>query len=118
MGNHELVAELNRAGFKTGMGRPFDINAVQWVRYTYRVPSPSVFHPGEMSVAEVAARLGISTGAVYDWIAWGHLAARRTPTGRLCIAFSTEVEAACRKRVADSCHIKPTSQKAFGAVAV
>ena len=93
------------------MGRPFDINAVQWVRYTYRIPSPSAFQPGELSVAEVAARLGISTGAVYDWIAWGHLVARRTPTGRLCIAFSTEVEEACRKRVVDSCHIKNTTRK-------
>ena len=118
LSNQELVAELNRAGFKTGMGRPFDTNAVQWVRYTYRVPSASVFHSGELSVAEVATRLGISTGAVYDWIAWGHLAARRTPTGRLCIAFSTDVEADCRKRVADSRHIKLTSQKVLGVEAV
>jgi hypothetical protein len=78
LSNQELVTELNRAGFKTGMGRLFDINAVQWVRYAYHVPSPSVFHPGELSVAEVAARLGISTGAIYDWIACGYLTARRT----------------------------------------
>ena len=118
LSNQELVTELNKAGFKTGMGRPFDITALQWVRYAYRVASPSVFHPGELSVAEVAARLGISTGAVYDWIAWDYIAARRTPTGRLCVAFSTEVEAACRKRIADSCHIKSTSQKPLGAQVV
>lgn len=111
LSNQVLVTELNRAGFKTGMGRSFDITAVQWVRYAYHVPSPSAFHSDELSVAEVAARLGISTGAVYDWIACGYLAARRTPTGRLCIAYPPEVEAACRKRVADSCHIKPISQK-------
>jgi hypothetical protein len=118
LSNQELVTELNKAGFKTGLGRPFDSTAVQWVRYAYHVPSPSALHSGELSVAEVAARLGISTGAVYDWIACGYLAARRTPTGRLCIAYPPEVEAACCKRVADSCHIKPISQKALGAEAV
>jgi len=116
--NQQLVTGLNAAGFKTGMGRCFDVAAVQWVRHVYHVPSPSVFESGELSVAEVAARLGISTGAIYDWIAWGHLAARRTPTGRLCIAFSAELEAVCRKRVADSHHIKPQSRTLFAGEAV
>jgi DNA invertase Pin-like site-specific DNA recombinase len=111
--NQELVAELNAAGLKTGMGRPFDIDAVQWVRYTHHVPSPSPFHDGELSVNQIAARLGISTGAVYDWIECGHLTARRSTIGRLCIAYSPEVDVACRKRVADSHHIKPQSRTAL-----
>src|SRR5712691_13299797 len=78
--NQELVAELNAAGFKTGMGRPFDVNAVQWVRHIRRVPTPSPFQASELSVNEVAGRLGIRVGAVYDWIERGHLAARRTTT--------------------------------------
>ncbi len=113
--NQELVAELNAAGFKTGMGRPFDVNAVQWVRHIRRVPTPSPFQVGELSVDEVAVRLGINAGAVYHWIECGQLAARRTSTGRLCVAYTPEVEAACRKRVENSCHMKPTSQKLLGA---
>src|SRR5438128_3158597 len=31
LSNQELVAELNAAGFTTGMGRPFDLDAVKWV---------------------------------------------------------------------------------------
>jgi excisionase family DNA binding protein len=116
--NQELVAGLNAAGLKTGMGRCFDVAAVQWVRHVCHIPSPSVFQSGELSVAEVAARLGISTGAVYDWIACGHLTARRTPTGRLCISYPPEVDAACRKRVADSHHIKRESRTAFAGEAV
>jgi hypothetical protein len=50
---------------------------------------------------------------------WARSFTRSTrPTGRLCIAFSTEVEADCRKRVADSRHIKLTSQKVLGVEAV
>ena len=116
--NQELVAELNAAGFKTGMGRPFDVNAVQWVRHIRRVPTPSPFQVGELSVDEVGVRLGINAGAVYHWIECGQLAARRTSTGRLCVAYTPEVEAACRKRVENSCHMKPTSQKLLGAGAV
>jgi hypothetical protein len=103
--NQELVAELNATGFKTGMGRCFDVAAVQWVRHAYHIPSPSPVLAGELSVDEVAAQLGIRAGPVYYWIEHGLLVARRTAIGRLCIPYTPEVEAACRKRVADSAHI-------------
>jgi excisionase family DNA binding protein len=109
--DQELVAQLNTRGVKTGMGRPFDVAAVKWVRYIRRVPAPSGFQPGELSVDQVAARVGISADAVYYWIERGHLAARRTTGGRLCIAFTPEVEAACQKRVADSHHLSTGFRK-------
>jgi DNA invertase Pin-like site-specific DNA recombinase len=116
--NQELVAELNAAGFKTGMGRPFDSDAVKWVRYAHRVASPPPLQPGEVSVNDVATQLGINVGAVYEWIERGDLAARRTATGRLGVCYTPEVEAACRQRVENSCHMKPTCQKPLGAEAV
>ena len=116
--NQELVAELNATGFKTGMGRCFDVAAVQWVRHAYHIPSPSHFQAGELSVDEVAAQLGISAGVVYYWIEHGQLAARRTATGRLGVAYTPEVETACRKRVLDSPHMKPESKNALAGVAV
>ena len=109
--DQELVAQLNTRGVKTGMGRPFDVAAVKWVRYIRRVPAPSGFQPGELSVDQVAARVGISANAVYYWIERGHLAARRTTSGRLCVAFTPEVEAACQKRVADSPHLSTGFRK-------
>jgi len=90
---------------KTGFGRSFDVAAVKWVRYIRRVPSPSGFEPGELTVDQVAACLGISADAVYYWIERGHLLARRTATGRLCVSFTPEIEAVCRKRVTDSHHL-------------
>lgn len=118
LSDQELVAQLNAAGLRTGLGRRFDVAAVQWVRYTRHVPSPSPFRAGELSVDDVAARLHISPQAVYYWIEHGQLVARRTTGGRLCIAYSPEVEAGCRQRVLDSHHIKPESRTALAGEAV
>ena len=60
--NDELVTRLNAAGHRTGHGRPFDIDAVQWIRHAYKIPVPDPYGPGEISVAEAARQLGCSTG--------------------------------------------------------
>jgi DNA invertase Pin-like site-specific DNA recombinase len=111
--DEELVAKLNAAGLKTGLGRRFDVAAVQWVRYTRQVAAPSPFGASELSVDEVAARLRISSGAVYYWIEHDQLPARRTRNGRWCVTYTPEVEAACRQRVLDSHHIRPESRTAL-----
>jgi hypothetical protein len=100
--DQELAAQLNARGMQTGAGRPYDVAAVKWVRYTHHVPSPSPLKPGELRVDEVAARLGISVSAVYYWIEHGQLPGRHLPSGRWCVSFTPEVEAACRKRIANS----------------
>ena len=69
-------AERRRAD-RTGHGRPFDIDAVQWIRHAYKIPAPDPYGPGEISVAEAARRLGCSTGVIYHWIHTGQLTARR-----------------------------------------
>jgi excisionase family DNA binding protein len=102
MTDQELAAQLNARGMKTGAGRPYDVAAVKWVRYIHHVPSPSPLKPGEMRVDEVAARLGISVRAVYYWIEHGQLPARHCPSGRLYVSFTSEIEAACRTRIANS----------------
>jgi len=106
-GDAELADELNAAGYLTGAGRPFDPKAVRWLRHVHKVPAPAPFQAGELSVAEVAQRLGITAGAVYHWIQHGQLTARRTPAGRWCVPFGPQVEAACRQKVADSAHLTP-----------
>jgi hypothetical protein len=108
--NHELAAALNAAGQRTGTGRPFDLDAVQWLRWRYRIPSPPPLAAGEFSVRDVARRLGVSDGVVYYWIARGQLDARRGPAHRLCIPFPPEVEQACRERVTNSVHIKSLTE--------
>src|SRR5215207_2320988 len=90
LNNHQLAAELNAAGHGTGTGR--------------------AFAAGELSVRDVAQRLGVSAGVVYYWIAHGQLDAHRGPANRHRIPFPPEVEHACRERVANSAHIKPPTE--------
>ena len=106
--DQEMVAALNAAGLTTGTGRPFDLTAVRWLRFAYRIPSPPPLGAdGELTVANVATRLEIARDAVYYWIECGQLDARRDDRGRLYVAFSAEVEETCRRRVIASVHIKP-----------
>ena len=104
----DLARELNTAGHRTGLGRPFTAKAVQWIRHAYRVPPPGPYAPGEVSVADAAARLGISIGVVYYWIETKQLPAHRGRGNRLCIPWTDDVEMACRNRIANSHHLKPT----------
>ena len=116
--NDDLVTMLNSAGHRTGKGRPFDVDAVQWVRYVHKIPTPGPLAPGEVAVADAAQRLGISADAVYYWIKAGHLPARRGPGNRLTIPWNTETEAACHARIASSTHLNRTSQPATAGEAV
>jgi excisionase family DNA binding protein len=108
--NDDLVTMLNAAGHRTGKGRPFDVDAVQWVRHVHKIPTPGPLAPGEVAVADAAQRLGVSTDAVYYWIKAGHLPARRGPGNRLAITWNAETEATCRARIASSGHLTPKSQ--------
>src|SRR3954470_7995145 len=109
--NDDLVTILNQAGHRTGKGRPFDIDAVQWVRHVHKIPTPGPLAPGEISVTDAATRLGISADAVYYWIKAGHLPARRGPGNRLAITWTPEIETSCRARITSSGHLnRPKSQ--------
>jgi DNA invertase Pin-like site-specific DNA recombinase len=108
----ELAEELNATGYLTGAGRPFDVKAVRWLRHVHHMPPPAPFQAGELSVAEVAQRLGISASAVYYWVQHDQLAAGRTPSGRWCVPFGPEVEAACRQKIASSAHLTPPTPTA------
>jgi DNA invertase Pin-like site-specific DNA recombinase len=107
----ELAAHLNAAGLTTGHGRPFDVKAVQWIRHAYNIPAPAPYAGTEISVAEAASRLGCSAGVIYYWIESAQLDARRGPGNRLCIPWTTRVEAACRRRITGSGHLNPAARR-------
>jgi len=111
MTNRQLVEHLNSARLRTGPGRDFDIAAVQWVRYAYKIASPARYATGEIGVADAATRLGCSTGVIYYWIETAQLDARRGSGNRLCITWNTDVEAACRRRIAESRHLNATARR-------
>ena len=109
--NDELVTRLNAAGHRTGHGRPFDIDAVQWIRHAYKIPVPDPYRPGEISVAEAARKLGCSTSVIYHWIHTGQLTARRGSASRFCIPWNQPVQADCQRRIEQSGHLNPAARR-------
>ncbi len=103
--NHALAANLNAAGHRTGAGRAFDSDAVSSLRHYHGIGSPDLLEPGELTVRDVASRLGVNHGAVIHWINRGMLAARRGLYNRWCVPFSAEVEAVWREHVAACPHV-------------
>jgi DNA invertase Pin-like site-specific DNA recombinase len=109
--NAELAAELNRLGLKSGTDKCFSAASVQWIRYAYDIDQLQPLAPGELSVKQVAARLGIAPDALYCWISQEQLAVRRGAAGRLCVPFTPELEQALRQRIANSNRIRLRNQK-------
>ena len=112
----QIADKLNAAGLRTGTGRPFTTDSVQWLFWRHKIPHPTSWaHDNELTVGQIAERLGISAGTVYDWIRAGKLAARRGPANRLYIPFPPEVERQCRERVQNSVHLSAqTKNRAAG----
>ena len=105
--DEEIVTALAIAGFSTGTGRPFDVAAVRWLRHVHRIQVPSPLAAGEVTVADIAASLGITEGVVYYWIKHGQLEARQDDRGRWCVPFSLEVKETCHQWLLASTRIKP-----------
>jgi len=103
--NRALAAELNAAGYRTGAGRPFDVDAVANLRHYHQIPPANLLEAGEVTASSLARRLGIGHGAVIHWIKRGWLPARRGMNDQWCIPLTPEVEEACRDRVASSAHL-------------
>src|SRR6266853_2304356 len=82
--------------------------------HQHRDTDPAPQADGELSMAEVARRLGVKPDVVYAWAEWGHVPARRGPAGRLWICFTPAVEQACLQRIASSYKL-PADTKAQAA---
>ena len=91
--DHEIAAELNVAGLRTGSGQPFDVTAVRWVRYVHRIPSAHAdAAPGELTIPQVAARLQVGVSAIY------HLGPGRSATKSPNCKWSTPHHVLSRSR--------------------
>jgi Recombinase zinc beta ribbon domain len=110
--NTELAHELQTAGLRTGTGLPFTTHRVRSLRNTHRIPAPPLLGDDELTVKQVAERLGVSCWTIYGWIEHDKLAVRRGHTNQLCIPFPPEVERQCRERVANSPQLRNRAQKA------
>jgi excisionase family DNA binding protein len=100
--NAQRAEHLNQAGQLTASSRTFDEDGVRWLRWKHRIPAPSPLRDDELGVHELAQRLNVGDHVIYVWIRQGKLHARRAGRRRLAIPFNTDIEAACRQRLADS----------------
>jgi transposase len=79
--DRQIVAELNRLGELSATGRRHTMHTIKWIRWKYRIPAPSLKRPEEVTVNELAARLGVLPGVVYYWAKRGMIGARRLNGG-------------------------------------
>lgn len=77
----EIAEILIAEGRRPTKGSVFNVSIVRWIRYKHHIPAAQVRRPGELTVAEVAARYEVSCGVVYYWIARGVMDARRRKVG-------------------------------------
>ena len=105
---------------RKGPGRrvfiPFDSEVeracMDRVAMSAHIPNKSetaVGEPHERSVSQVASILCIPSSMVYYWIGTHQIDARKDPDGHWLVAFSDEVRATCRKRVAASVYSQHTT---------
>jgi hypothetical protein len=100
--NAQLAAELQAAGLRTATGLPFTAGRVSSLRNHRHIGHPPLLGEDELTVKQVADRLGVSCHTIYAWIKDGKLPARRGHLNRLGIPFPPEVERQCRERIIDS----------------
>ena len=102
--NADLVTTLNQAGHRTGRGRPFDIDAVQWVRHVHHIPTPGRSPPARSASprpppGSASPPTPSTTGSRPG------TCPQRRPGNRLAITWTPQIEAACRARIASSGHL-------------
>jgi len=73
----ETAERLNTEGLRTGACRPFDADAVRWVRYTYGLKTlqQRLRETGKLTVREMADRLAMPEATVRQWARQGRLRA-------------------------------------------
>lgn len=77
----QIVAEFNRLGELSSTGRRHTMHTIKWIRWKYGIPAPTLKRPEEMTVQELATRLGVLPGVVYYWAKRGMIEARRLNGG-------------------------------------
>lgn len=104
----QIAARLNDEGLTTNKGNPFTVKSIKWIRHKHNIARVDDRKDGELTVKEVAERLGVSLGVVYYWIDKGLLTGRRHNAGSpYLLAITPDTERELAKRVAQSTRLKP-----------
>ena len=105
--DRQIVAELNRLGELSATGRSHTMHTIKWIRWKYRIPAPKLKRPEEVTVQELAARLGVQPGPVYYWAKRGIIESRRINNGSPVWITIDEIKLQdLRDRVSRSCKMQ------------
>ena len=103
----QIVEALNQQGLRSSHGLPFTLSMVKWIRYRYGVPLTSLMRPGELTVQQLAQRLGVGIGVVHYWIKHGTIEARQLDgRGPWWITVTGQQEVELRDYVRNSMRLK------------
>jgi transposase-like protein len=109
-GDDDIAGLLNRQGLHSAKGKPFTPSMIKWIRYRHRIAAPVLKRPDELTVAQTAARFGVSPNVVYYWIERGMIRARKLNRGSPhWISIDPDKEAELRERVRQSTRIRVVS---------
>ena len=96
----EIAATLTSEGLQSATGKMFTVDMIEWIRFKHGIPRAQLKRPEELTVAEVASRLGVSGMTVYDWVERGFFTTRRQSVGaRLWITLKPDEEAILAKKI-------------------
>ena len=75
----DIAEILNAQGLVTGAHKPFDADAVRWVRYSHGLKTPlqRLRQTGKLNASQMATRLGVGEQTVRQWARDGRLNAKR-----------------------------------------
>jgi hypothetical protein len=103
----QIVEELNRQGLRSSRGLPFTLSMVKWIRFRYGVAAVCNIRQGEITVRQLATRLGVSIHFVHYWIQQGLIQARQVDdNGPWRIKLTDEQERQLHHRVSTSGHLQ------------
>jgi DNA invertase Pin-like site-specific DNA recombinase len=77
----EIAALFNKEGRISSKGRLFTASMIHWIRFKHNIRIDRPMCDDEVSVGQLAERLGVSTNVVYYWIEHGAIEARRRNRG-------------------------------------
>jgi len=103
----QIVAHLNQEGLRGATGKSFTLSMVKWIRYRYEIVATSFKRTDELTVQQLADRLGISTHMVYYWIERQVVQARKLDgRGPWWITLNRAKEQQLRRWVRTSGHLQ------------
>jgi DNA invertase Pin-like site-specific DNA recombinase len=103
----QIAQTLNQEGFTPSKSAVFTAASVSWIRFKHQIPCPNLKRADDLTVNELADKLGVSAGVVYYWINSNFVEARRRNGGtQYWITVTPHKEEELRERVRRSTKIQ------------